>query len=61
MTGRLEVDLRLQTLRSGSVTTVQEGTFAVGEDQLFSRLQEHLNNYLRQLTNQFENLERTLR
>lgn len=58
LTSKLEVSLRLQQAVDGRVTTVQEGTHTIGADQLFSRLQEHLNNYLRQLVNHYTQLER---
>lgn len=61
LTQHLEIDLRLIEVQGGSATTVQEGTFQVGADQLYTRLQEHLNNYLRQATNRFNQLERTIR
>lgn len=58
LTQKLEAHMQLQQFVGEGTTTVQEGTFAIGEDQLYSRLQEHLNNYLRQLTNNFDKLER---
>jgi hypothetical protein len=59
MSSRLEVDVRLIEVVGGVATTVQEGTFKVGEDMRFDRLQEHANNCLRQLVNRYQTLERT--
>lgn len=61
LTSKLTAFLDLKEYAGESATTVQEGTFTIGEDQLYSRLQEHLNNYLRQLVNRHSQLERTIR
>ena len=62
LTQRLEVYVVLKSFdeaagREGT-TTVQEGTFPIGDDMLYDRLQEHSNNILRRLANEWEKHEK---
>lgn len=45
----------------GTITTLQEGTFPIGDDMLYDRLQEHVNNYLRQMANRYTTYEQLKR
>lgn len=60
MTSRLRVYLTLQQHVGEKTTTLQEASYEIGEDQLFSRLQEHSNNCLLRLAQTFQRLEKTL-
>lgn len=60
LTGRLRVYLELKQHVNGATTTLQEASYEIGEDQLFSRLQEHANNCLLRLTQTYQRLEKTL-
>lgn len=61
ITDRLEVHVNLQQydgFTEKGVTTVTEGIFPIGDDMLYDRLQEHSNNILRRLANEWEKHEK---
>lgn len=61
ITDRLEAHMELKEHKGDGTTTVQEGIFPVGDDVLYERLQEHSNNYLRRLANEWAKHEKQTR